>query len=100
MSDATAQSNASSIRERGVKRAGIMAIVVGVACTGACGVLVALGHNDLAGTRVLGLVGMGGGIVSAGCAVVVRATGKKALFATAGVLLLIAASSIYGISWT
>lgn len=96
----TTQSSEIDHERRGVNRVALTAIIISIASTCACAIFAALGHGDLTIARILGLSGMGWGIVTEGCAIVIRTPGKKALYATVGLLLLIAASTVYGISWS
>ena len=68
----------------------IVGLVVGVAATATAGILVAVDGGHMLAARMLGAVGS---IRSSGA-------GAKAMLAIVSVLLFVASSTVYGLTWS
>ena len=78
----------------------IVGLVVGVAATATAGILVAVDDGHVLAARMLGAVGMVAALLGAVGAIRSPGTGTKAIFAIVSVLLFVASSTIYGLTWS
>ena len=78
----------------------IVGLVVGVAATATAGILVAVDGGHMLAARVLAAVGMVAALLGAVGAIRSPGTGTKAIFAIVSVLLFVASSTIYGLTWS
>ena len=85
---------------RSVRVRTIVGLVVGVAATATAGILVAVDDGHVLAARMLGAVGMVAALLGAVGAIRSPGTGTKAIFAIVSVLLFVASSTIYGLTWS
>lgn len=78
----------------------IVGLVVGATATAAAGILVAVDDGHVLAARMLGAVGMVAALLGAVGAIRSPGTGTKAMFAIVSVLLFVASSTIYGLTWS
>ena len=78
----------------------IVGLVVGVAATATAGILVAVEGGHILAARTLGAVGMVAALLGAVGAIRSPGTGTKAIFAIVSVLLFVASSTVYGLTWS
>ena len=78
----------------------VVGLVVGVAATATAGILVAVEGGHILAARMLGAVGMVAALLGAVGAIRSPGTGTKAIFAIVSVLLFVASSTIYGLTWS
>ena len=78
----------------------IVGLVVGATATAAAGILVAVDGGHILAARMLGAVGMVAALLGAVGAIRSPGTGTKAIFAIVSVLLFVASSTVYGLTWS
>lgn len=78
----------------------IVGLVIGAAATATAGILLAVGDGYILAARILGAVGMVAALLGAVGAIRSSGVGTKAVFAVASVLLLVASSTVYGLTWS
>ena len=78
----------------------IVGLVVGATATAAAGILVAVDGGHILAARMLGAVGMVAALLGAVGSIRSSGTGTKAMFAIVSVLLFVASSTVYGLTWS
>ncbi|WP_315066193.1 hypothetical protein [Actinomyces oris] len=78
----------------------IVGLVVGVAATATAGILIAVDGGHILAARMLGAVGMVAALLGAVGSIRSSGTGAKAMFAIVSVLLFVASSTVYGLTWS
>ena len=78
----------------------IVGLVVGVAATATAGILVAVDEWPVLAARHMAAVGMVAALLGAVGAIRSPGTGTKAMFAIVSVLLFVASSTVYGLTWS
>ena len=78
----------------------IVGLVVGATATAAAGILVAVDGGHILAARMLGAVGMVAALLGAVGSIRSSGTGVKAMFAIVSVLLFVASSTVYGLTWS
>ena len=78
----------------------VVGLVVGVAATATAGILVAVDGGHMLAARMLAAVGMVAALLGAVGAIRSPGTGTKAIFAIVSVLLFVASSTVYGLTWS
>ena len=78
----------------------VVGLVVGVAATATAGILIAVDGGHILAARMLGAVGMVAALLGAVGSIRSSGTGTKAMFAIASVLLFVASSTVYGLTWS
>jgi len=78
----------------------IVGLVVGVAATVTAGILVAVDGGHVLAARMLAAVGMVAALLGAVGSIRSSGTGVKAMFAIVSVLLFVASSTVYGLTWS
>ena len=78
----------------------IIVLVVGVAATVAAGILVAVDDGNVLAARMLTAVGMVAALLGAVGSIRSSGTVTKAMFAIVSVLLFVASSTVYGLTWS
>jgi hypothetical protein len=78
----------------------IVGLVVGVAATATAVILVAVDGGHILAARMLAAVGMVAALLGAVGSIRSSGTGVKAMFAIVSVLLFVASSTVYGLTWS
>ena len=78
----------------------IVGLVVGVAATATAGILVAVDGGHVLAARMLGAVGMVAALLGAVGSIRSSGAGAKAMLAIVSVLLFVASSTVYGLTWS
>ena len=78
----------------------IVGLVVGVAATVTAGILVAVDGGHMLAARMLAAVGMVAALLGAVGSIRSSGAGAKAMLAIVSVLLFVASSTVYGLTWS
>ena len=78
----------------------IVGLVVGATATAAAGILVAVDGGHILAARMFAAVGMVAALLGAVGSIRSSGTATKAMFAIASVLLFVASSTGYGLTWS
>ena len=78
----------------------IVGLVVGVAATATAGILVAVDGGHMLAARMLGADGMDAALLGAVGSIRSSGAGAKAWLALVSVLLFVASSTVYGLTWS
>lgn len=78
----------------------IVGLVIGAVATATAGIILAVDDGHILAARMLGAVGMVAALLGAVGAIRSFGTGTKAVFAVASVLLIVASSTVYGLTWS
>lgn len=83
-----------------VRATTIVGLVSGAAATATAGIILAVDDGHMLAARILGAAGMVAALLGAVGSIRSSGTGTKAVFAVASVLLLVASSTVYGLTWS
>ena len=78
----------------------VVGLVVGVAATATAGILVAVDGGHMLAARMLAAVGMVAALLGAVGSIRSSGAGAKAMLAIVSVLLFVASSTVYGLTWS